>query len=129
MNDSSSKLLAALFAERRVLSVTEVTEHIKDTLESEFFALHVQGEVSNYKRHQSGHWYFTLKDARAQLREPARFGERDAAHHFGGFLLTAGFDLAPIVLGAPLAVRPVLHLIRALRLHRIPRPASDEACG
>src|SRR5262245_6770790 len=68
MNDSSSKLLAALFAERRVLTVTEVTEQIKDTLESDFFALHVQGEVSNYKRHQSGHWYFTLKDSHSQLR-------------------------------------------------------------
>ncbi|MGE0130036.1 MAG: exodeoxyribonuclease VII large subunit [Blastocatellales bacterium] len=68
MNDSSSKLLAALFAERRVLTVTEVTEQIKDTLESEYFALHVQGEVSNYKRHQSGHWYFTLKDSSSQLR-------------------------------------------------------------
>ncbi len=68
MSDSSSKLLAALFAEQRVLSVTEVTEKVKDTLESEFFALHVQGEVSNYKRHQSGHWYFTLKDSSSQLR-------------------------------------------------------------
>jgi len=68
MNDSSSKLLAALFAERRVLSVTEVTEQVKETLESEYFALHVQGEVSNYKRHQSGHWYFTLKDSHSQLR-------------------------------------------------------------
>jgi exodeoxyribonuclease VII large subunit len=68
MNDSSSNLLAALFAERRVLSVTELTEQVKDTLESEFFALHVQGEVSNYKRRQSGHWYFTLKDSHSQLR-------------------------------------------------------------
>jgi exodeoxyribonuclease VII large subunit len=68
MNDSSSKLIAALFAEQRVLTVREVTEQIKDTLESEFFALHVQGEVSNYKRHQSGHWYFTLKDSHSQLR-------------------------------------------------------------
>jgi exodeoxyribonuclease VII large subunit len=68
MSDSSSKLLAALFAERRVLTVSEVTEQIKETLESEFFALHVQGEVSNYKRHQSGHWYFTLKDSHSQLR-------------------------------------------------------------
>jgi len=68
MSESSSKLLAALFAERRVLTVTEVTEQVKDTLESEFFALHVQGEVSNYKRHQSGHWYFTLKDSHSQLR-------------------------------------------------------------
>jgi len=68
MNDSSSKLLAALFAEQRVFTVSEVTGQIKDTLESEFFALQVQGEVSNYKRHQSGHWYFTLKDSYSQLR-------------------------------------------------------------
>ncbi|HEY6401447.1 MAG TPA: exodeoxyribonuclease VII large subunit [Blastocatellia bacterium] len=68
MNDSSSNLLAALFAEQRVLTVTELTEQVKDTLESEFSALHVQGEVSNYKRHQSGHWYFTLKDSHSQLR-------------------------------------------------------------
>jgi exodeoxyribonuclease VII large subunit len=68
MNDSGSKLLAALFAEHRVFTVSELTEQIKETLESEFFALHVQGEVSNYKRHQSGHWYFTLKDSYSQLR-------------------------------------------------------------
>src|SRR4030095_353267 len=37
-------------------------------LESEFFALQVKGEISNYKRHTSGHWYFTLKDADSQLR-------------------------------------------------------------
>jgi exodeoxyribonuclease VII large subunit len=61
-------LLTALFAERRVLTVSELTERIKDTLEADFFAVHVQGEVSNYKRHQSGHWYFTLKDSSSQLR-------------------------------------------------------------
>ncbi|HMY75659.1 MAG TPA: exodeoxyribonuclease VII large subunit [Blastocatellia bacterium] len=61
-------MIAALFAEQRILTVGELTEQIKDTLESEFFALQVQGEVSNYKRHQSGHWYFTLKDSEAQLR-------------------------------------------------------------
>ncbi|MCI0336135.1 MAG: exodeoxyribonuclease VII large subunit [Acidobacteria bacterium] len=68
MNDSSSKLLAALFAEKNVLTVSELTERIKDILEVEFFALHIQGEISNYKRHQSGHWYFTLKDSESQLR-------------------------------------------------------------
>jgi len=68
MNDSASKLIAALFAEQRIYTVGELTEQIKDTLEGEFFALHIQGEISNYKRHQSGHWYFTLKDSDAQLR-------------------------------------------------------------
>lgn len=68
MNDSSSKLIAALFAESRVLGVSELTERIKDVLEIEFFALQVQGEISNYRRQPSGHWYFTLKDSDAQLR-------------------------------------------------------------
>lgn len=68
MNDTGSKLLAALFTEQSVLGVSELTERIKDLLEGEFFALQVQGEVSNYKAYQSGHWYFTLKDSDAQLR-------------------------------------------------------------
>lgn len=60
--------MAALFAESRVYGVGELTERIKDVLEIEFFALQVQGEISNYRRQPSGHWYFTLKDADAQLR-------------------------------------------------------------
>ena len=68
MNEPGSKLIAALFVERRVLSVSELTHHVKDLLEVEFSAVNVQGEISNYKRHQSGHWYFTLKDSEAQLR-------------------------------------------------------------
>jgi len=68
MSESRSKLLASLFAERRALRVSELTERIKDLLEAEFFDLQVQGEISNYKRHHSGHWYFTLKDASAQVR-------------------------------------------------------------
>ena len=43
MNDSSSKLIAALFAEQRVLTVTEVTEQIKDTLESNFRSARARG--------------------------------------------------------------------------------------
>jgi len=68
MREPDPQLLASLFAERRVLAVSELTERIKDLLEGEFFDLRVQGEISNYKRHHSGHWYFTLKDAGAQLR-------------------------------------------------------------
>ena len=68
MNESRSRMLDNLFTERRVLAVSELTERIKDLLETEFFDLHVQGEISNYKRHHSGHWYFTLKDSGAQVR-------------------------------------------------------------
>src|SRR5256714_12103501 len=51
----------------KVLTVTELTRSIRGTLETEFGAVWVQGEVSNYKAHPNGHQYFTLKDARAQI--------------------------------------------------------------
>jgi exodeoxyribonuclease VII large subunit len=51
----------------KVLSVSELTRSIRGTLETKFGAVWVQGEVSNYKLHPSGHQYFTLKDARAQV--------------------------------------------------------------
>ena len=51
----------------KVLTVTELTRSIRNTLEVKFDAVWVQGEISNYKLHPSGHQYFTLKDARAQI--------------------------------------------------------------
>lgn len=68
MTKSRSRLVDSLFAEQRVLSVSELTERVKDTLESDFASVYIQGEISNYKRYSSGHWYFTLKDESAQLR-------------------------------------------------------------
>ena len=68
MADANAKFIASLFTETTVLSVSELNEQIKDSLETEFFSLNVQGEISNYKRHTSGHWYFTLKDAHSKLR-------------------------------------------------------------
>lgn len=61
-------LLDILGGEQQVLSVAELTAQIRERLEIEFFDLWVEGEVSNFKRHASGHWYFTIKDAQAQLR-------------------------------------------------------------
>jgi exodeoxyribonuclease VII, large subunit len=51
----------------KVLTVSELTRSIRGTLETKFGAVWVQGEISNYKLHPSGHQYFTLKDARAQI--------------------------------------------------------------
>jgi len=51
----------------RVFTVSELTRSIRGTLETKFAAVWVQGEISNYKLHPSGHQYFTLKDARAQI--------------------------------------------------------------
>lgn len=53
---------------RRVLSVCELTEQIKGTLEGQFPSIWVSGEISNFSRPQSGHCYFTLKDEQAQIR-------------------------------------------------------------
>jgi exodeoxyribonuclease VII large subunit len=51
----------------KVLTVTELTRSIRSTLETKFRAVWVQGEISNYKLHPSGHQYFTLKDQRTQI--------------------------------------------------------------
>ena len=51
----------------KVLTVAELTRQIRGALETKFGAVWVQGEISNYKLHPSGHQYFTLKDQRAQI--------------------------------------------------------------
>jgi exodeoxyribonuclease VII large subunit len=63
-------LFQALFdeTERRPLTVSQLTNSIRTALESRFNAVWVEGEISNFKDHSSGHWYFTLKDENAQLR-------------------------------------------------------------
>lgn len=50
-----------------ILSVSELTLSIKKHLEGRFQALKVQGEITNFKEQASGHLYFTLKDAQAQI--------------------------------------------------------------
>ncbi len=49
------------------LTVSEISSLIKQSLEDEFSNVSVVGEISNFKAHYSGHWYFTLKDASAQI--------------------------------------------------------------
>ena len=51
-----------------ILTITEVTRDIKDLLEDTFASVWVEGEISNWRVVQSGHAYFTLKDAQSQLR-------------------------------------------------------------
>lgn len=51
----------------RIFTVFELTRNIRAALEAKFGAVWVQGEISNYKLHPSGHQYFTLKDQRAQI--------------------------------------------------------------
>jgi exodeoxyribonuclease VII large subunit len=53
--------------EKNVITITEFTRQIKFSLESSFPRVWVEGELSNFKQHTSGHLYFTLKDEGAQL--------------------------------------------------------------
>ncbi|HEX7330854.1 MAG TPA: exodeoxyribonuclease VII large subunit [Pyrinomonadaceae bacterium] len=67
---NNQPLFNALFdeTERKPLTVSQLTNSIRIALESRFAAVWVEGEISNFKDHSSGHWYFTLKDENAQLR-------------------------------------------------------------
>lgn len=53
---------------QKILSVSELNRLARDLLQSSFPLLWVSGEVSNFTRASSGHWYFSLKDAGAQVR-------------------------------------------------------------
>ncbi|MEJ2794519.1 exodeoxyribonuclease VII large subunit [Iodobacter sp. LRB] len=51
-----------------ILTVAELNRRAKTLLENGFPLLWVAGEISNFKRYDSGHCYFSLKDANAQVR-------------------------------------------------------------
>jgi len=56
------------FAERTILTVSELTERMKIVLEDTFFDLWLEGEISNLRTPSSGHTYLTLKDDQSQIR-------------------------------------------------------------
>jgi exodeoxyribonuclease VII large subunit len=64
------------------LTVSQLTAQVRGVVEAQFPLVWVVGEVSNFTRATSGHWYFTLKDAQAQIR----------CAMFRGFNLRMKFD-------------------------------------
>ena len=52
-----------------LLSVYDVVHYLKQSLDCDgnLQSIMVKGEISNFTNHRSGHWYFTLKDARAKI--------------------------------------------------------------
>ncbi|MHB1863682.1 MAG: exodeoxyribonuclease VII large subunit [Gemmatimonadaceae bacterium] len=50
------------------IAVAELTQTAKAVIEGAFSPLWVRGEVSDFKAHRNGHWYFSLRDASAQIR-------------------------------------------------------------
>lgn len=57
-------------SEQNILSVKEVNSYIRSLLDADtkLSNLWVRGEISNFKRHSSGHMYFTLKDSTSAIR-------------------------------------------------------------
>ena len=53
---------------REILSVGDLNRAIAASLEDRFDTVWVSGEISNFKAYDSGHWYFSLKDAEGQIR-------------------------------------------------------------
>ncbi|EAQ95945.1 exodeoxyribonuclease VII large subunit [Congregibacter litoralis] len=51
-----------------VLSPSQLNRQARSLLESHFSYVWIEGELSNFARPSSGHWYFTLKDDKAQVR-------------------------------------------------------------
>jgi exodeoxyribonuclease VII large subunit len=54
--------------DRKALSVTELTELVKQVVEASFDSVLVDGEISNWRPAPSGHVYFTLKDRGAMIQ-------------------------------------------------------------
>ena len=50
------------------ISVSALTRIARDIVEGAFSPIWVRGEVGNFTAHRNGHWYFTLRDAQAQIR-------------------------------------------------------------
>jgi len=67
--------------DKLVFTVSELAGSVRFTLEERFPMVWVEGELSNLRVPGSGHWYFTLKDDRAQLR-CAMFANRNRSVRF-----------------------------------------------
>lgn len=52
-----------------VLTVSDLNEYVRRSLAADpmLQSLRLRGEISNFKRHTSGHWYFTLKDEQSRI--------------------------------------------------------------
>ncbi len=66
LGDDAS-LLAPGESPLAAISVATLTRTVKDVLEGAFPPLWVRGEVTDFKQHRNGHWYFTLRDQEASV--------------------------------------------------------------
>ncbi|MEO7456626.1 MAG: exodeoxyribonuclease VII large subunit [Gemmatimonadaceae bacterium] len=53
---------------RSAISVSMLTQTVKEVVEGAFIPVWVRGEVSDFKSHRNGHWYFCIRDRNSQLK-------------------------------------------------------------
>ncbi|MBT0585743.1 exodeoxyribonuclease VII large subunit [Alteromonas oceanisediminis] len=56
------------FGQRQIYSVSKLNRWVRNLLEGEVGSVWISAEISNFTAASSGHWYFTLKDAKAQIK-------------------------------------------------------------
>ena len=52
----------------KIWKISEINSAIRKVLEKNFSQVWVKGEISNLRAHSSGHYYFQLKDSKAQIK-------------------------------------------------------------
>ena len=68
MSSSDQLGLAFTAPDRRPWTVRDLVAAVRTHIEREYADIWVEGEISNFRAHDSGHLYFTLKDQNAQIR-------------------------------------------------------------
>jgi exodeoxyribonuclease VII large subunit len=89
------------------LAVATLTRAAKDVIEGAFTPLWVRGEISDFKSHRNGHWYFSLRDAEARVRCVMWRGDvqRAPTRPSDGMLVTALGQMTVYTNGGDLQLR------------------------
>lgn len=89
------------------LAVSTVTRAAKDVIEGAFQPLWVRGEISDFKAHRNGHWYFSLRDAESRVRCVMWRGDvqRAPTRPSDGMLVTAFGQMTVYTNGGDLQLR------------------------
>lgn len=89
------------------LAIATLTRAAKDVIEGAFSPLWVRGEISDFKAHRNGHWYFSLRDAEARVRCVMWRGDvqRAPTRPTDGMLVTAFGQMTVYTNGGDLQLR------------------------
>ena len=89
------------------LAITTLTRATKDVIEGAFSPLWVRGEISDFKAHRNGHWYFSLRDAESRVRCVMWRGDvqRAPTRPTEGMLVTAFGQMTVYTNGGDLQLR------------------------